>query len=292
MTPPEFLVIGHTVQDLVPDQAGEEPAWRPGGTASYAALLAARLGLRTAVLTAAAPDLPLEEALPGIEIARVPSPRSTQFRNIYTAQGRVQYIPQRAADIGPSSLPADWRNAEIVLLGPVTGEVDAALAACFPQALIGVSTQGWLRRIGPDGRVRPLPPDSWQAEPVLRPAHIVFVSDEDLPSSHAKPVLDEWSRHVDVLVYTRGEHGAQICHRGVWRHIEAFPAKVVDPTGAGDIFAAAFLVRYRESGDPWQAARFAACAASFTVECEGLAYTPGREMIEARLRAHPEIVAR
>ncbi|KKK92009.1 hypothetical protein LCGC14_2707220, partial [marine sediment metagenome] len=213
LMPPQFLVIGHIVQDLTPDERAA--AWRLGGTTSYAALLATRLGLDTAVLTAAAADLSLEEALPGAEIVSVSSPRSTQIRNLYTTRGRVQYIPQRAADIGPSSLPADWRNAEIVLLGPVTGEVDAALAACFPQALIGVSTQGWLRRIGPDGRVRPLPPDSWQAEPVLRPAHIVFVSDEDLPSSHAKPVLDEWSRHVDVLVYTRGEHGAQICHRGV-----------------------------------------------------------------------------
>ena len=64
--PPEFLVIGHIVQDISPQTSrNEAAAWRLGGTASYAALLAARLGLRTAVLTAAAPDLPLGEALPG-----------------------------------------------------------------------------------------------------------------------------------------------------------------------------------------------------------------------------------
>ena len=292
MTAPEFLVIGHAVQDLTPDGPGQGSPWCLGGTVSFAALQARRLGLHTAVLTAIAPDLPLEEALPGVEIVCVPSPISTHFRNVYTAEGRIQYAPQRASDIGPSSLPQDWRDAGIVLLGGVIGEVDAALAACFPAALIGASAQGWLRRIDPDGRVQPLAPESWQAEPVLRNSHVLFVSDEDLPPSRARPVLEGWSRQVDVLAFTHSERGAEVCHRGDWRRIDAFPAATTDPTGAGDVFATAFLVRYREGGDPWEAARFGACAASFIVESDGLAGTPDREMIEARLKAHPEIIAR
>lgn len=291
--PPQFLVIGHVVQDLAADERAAAPAWRLGGTTSYAALLATRLGLDTAVLTAAAADLALEDTLPGAEIVRVPSPRSTHFRNLYTPAGRVQYIPQRASAIKPDSLPDDWRRAEIVLLGPVVGEVDDGLAACFPQALVGVSAQGWLRDIGPDGRVRPLPPQRWRAETVLRPAHVLFVADEDFPPSRRRrAILTRWSQLVEVLAYTRAERGAEICHRGTWRHIDAFPAEAVEPTGAGDIFAVAFLVRYREAGDPWEAARFAASAASFVVESDGLANTPDRTMIEARLRAHPEIAAR
>ena len=290
--PPQFLVIGHVVQDLAPDERAAAAAWRLGGTTSYAALLATRLGLNTAVLTAAAADLALEEALPGAEIVRVPSPRSTQIRNLYTTRGRVQYIPQRASAIKPGSLPDEWRRAEIVLLGPMAGEVDDALAACFPQALLGVSAQGWLREIDPDGRVRPLPPERWRAETVLRPAHVLFVAEEDIPpSSAAEAVLARWSPQVEVLAYTRAERGAEICHRGAWRHIDAFPAEAVDPTGAGDAFATAFLVRYRETSDPWEAARFAAGAASFVVESDGPANTPDRTMIEARLRAHPEIAA-
>ncbi len=290
--PPQFLVIGHIVQDLAPDERAAAPDWRLGGTTSYAALLATRLGLDTAVLTAAAADLTLEKALPGAEIVRVPSPQSTHFRNLYTAEGRVQQIPQRAATIKPDSLPDNWRRAEIVLLGPVAGEVDDAFAACFPQALLGVCAQGWLREIGPDNCVRPLPPQRWRAENVLRPAHVLFVADEDFPPSSAEAVLTGWSRQVEVLAYTRAERGAEICHRGTWRHIDAFPTEAVDPTGAGDVFAAAFLARYRETGDPWEAARFAACAASFVVEADGLDNTPDRTMIEARLRAHPDIMAR
>ncbi len=291
--PPQLLVIGHAVQDILsPPGRGTAPGWRLGGTASYAALLASRLGLRTAVLTAAAPDLPLEEALPGTEIVRAPSDRSTLFHNVYTDCGRVQTIPQRASLIDPTSLPADWRGAEIVLLGPVAGEVDDALAGCFPRALIGVSAQGWLRQIDADGRVRPLPPERWQADALLQPGHVLFVSDEDLPSAGPRRVLEEWSRRVDTLAYTRGERGAEVCHRGTWRHIDAFPAQVVDLTGAGDVFATAFLVRYRETDDPWEASRFATCAAALIIEAEGLEKSPERAMIEARLRAHRKIVPR
>ena len=100
-----------------------------------------------------------------------------------------------------------------------------------------------------------------------------------------------WSRQVEVLAYTRGDRGAEICKRGTWRHIDAFPAETVDPTGAGDVFATAFLVRFRETSDPWEAARFAASAASFVVESDGLANIPDRAMIEGRLRANPDIMA-
>lgn len=289
--PPRFLVVGHIVQDLAPDERAAGPSWRLGGTTSYAALLATRLGLDTAVLTAAAADFALAETVPGAEIVCVPSPQSTQIRNVYTAEGRVQYIPQRASAIKPSSLPDRWRRAEIVLLGPVAGEIDDALAACFPEALLGVSAQGWLREVGADGRVRP-PPELWRAETVLGPAHVLFAADEDFPAHSAEAVLTHWSQQVDVLTYTRAERGAEICHRGAWRHIDAFPAETVDPTGAGDVFATAFLVRYRETDDPWEAARFAASAASFIVESEGPANTPDRTMIEERLRAHPAIIAR
>ena len=290
--PPRFLVIGHSVQDISPGQGGAAPAWRLGGTVAYAALLASRLGLRTAALTAAADDLPIEEALPGVEVARVPSEHSTQIRNMYGADGRVQYILQRAAPISADFLPEDWRGTDVVLLGPVTREVDEALADCFPGALIGVSAQGWLRDIGPEGRVRPVPPGRWQAERLLQPGRVLFVSDEDLPKEDVRAVLDGWSARVEVLAYTLAERGAEVCHGGVWRHIDAFPARAIDPTGAGDVFATAFLVRYRECGDPWEATRFAACAASFIVESEGLAGAPDRAMIEERLRQHPEIVAR
>jgi len=286
--PPQFLVVGHVVQDLI--SPNDQDTWRLGGTAAYASLLARNLGLRAAVLTAASADLPLGELLPDIECRAVPSDHTTCFRNVYSLGRRHQYVPQRATTITADHLPDDWRQTPIVLLGPVAGEVDASLAGCFPGALLGVGAQGWLRKIGVDTRVRPVHPAHWQDEPILKPACVLFVSDEDLPPAETAATLKRWSLLVKTLVFTRGDRGADVCLEGHWRHIDAFPARVVDPTGAGDAFAAAFLIRLWEAEDTWEAARFAACAASFVVEGEGTAAIPRRDQIEARLCKHPEIV--
>jgi sugar/nucleoside kinase (ribokinase family) len=49
-------------------------------------------------------------------------------------------------------------------------------------------------------------------------------------------------------------------------HVPAYPARVVDPTGAGDAFCGGFLVGFVETGDPVEAARFGTISASFVVE--------------------------
>jgi len=140
--------------------------------------------------------------------------------------------------------------------------------------------------------VRPLSPSRWQAASILRPARALFVSDEDLLPEEKDSALTQWSPLVEVVAFTQGAHGADIGHRGRWRHIDAFPARLVEPTGAGDVFAAAFLIRLWEAKDVWEAARFAACAASLVVEREGTTAVPSRDQIEARLRQHPETVCR
>ena len=60
--------------------------------------------------------------------------------------------------------------------------------------------------------------------------------------------------------------------------------EIKDPTGAGDCFGAAFLVRYAETGDIEEAGRFASCVGSFVVEKEGIEGIPVRETVEERMR--------
>ena len=58
---------------------------------------------------------------------------------------------------------------------------------------------------------------------------------------------------------------------------------MVDPTGAGDIFATAFLIRYSETNDIHQAAKFANAAASFCIEKKGITGIANREKILQRV---------
>ena len=288
--PPEFLVIGHAVQDLLSEE--DHASWRLGGAAVYASVLARNLGLRTAVLTSAGSEMDLAGALPGIEVVCVPSAASTQFRNVYGTDGRRQFIPRRAAPITVEHLPGEWRETPVVLLGPVVGEVDPGLAACFPSAVLGAGAQGWLREVAPDTSVRAVLPEDWNAGPVLRHAKALFLSDEDVPPQAVPAALELWSGIVETVAFTRGYNGADVCHKGEWRHIDAFPARAVDPTGAGDVFATGFLVSFHETGDAWEATRFGACAASFVVEGEGVSAVPDRDQIQRRLERYPDIIAK
>ena len=96
-------------------------------------------------------------------------------------------------------------------------------------------------------------------------------------------MVDRWKGLAPVFIYTRGRGGADIHYGGEWHHIPAFEAQEVDPTGAGDVFAAAYMVRLSETSDVLESARFASCAASFCVEAEGTAGIPRRAQVEARL---------
>ena len=93
-----------------------------------------------------------------------------------------------------------------------------------------------------------------------------------------------------TLAITRGVSGARIYTKGHRYLVPAFERNVQDPTGAGDVFAAGFLVALREGQEAIDAAQFATCAASFAVESVGVeGVPPSREAVEARLaeyRAH------
>ena len=66
--------------------------------------------------------------------------------------------------------------------------------------------------------------------------------------------------------------------------VSACQAEIVDPTGAGDVFAAALFVRYTETGDLVASARFAHAAAARSIEGRGTSAIPGREAIERKLK--------
>jgi len=261
--------------DVVCDRVRGVEAVRPGGTATYSALIAQELGFRTGVVTSAA-DYPFKDVLPGVRVHSVPAEQTTMFRNCYEAGGRTQVLARRAGDITRSDVPPAWRSAGIVLLGPLAGELPLDAAAWFDAGLIGATVQGWLRTWDEEGRVSTVdsPPDPMPGNLDL----LVFSEADARPETVAA-----WGESARVVAQTRGARGVRLRVAGLWHDIPAVPANEVDPTGAGDVWAAAYLLRYSEVADPFEAARFACAAAALCVEAPGPAEVPGRAAIEARL---------
>ena len=246
------------------------------------------MGLSPAVVTSAAPDLDVGPGISGVPVHTVPSAKTTTFRNTYLRGKRVQSLervaePIEPADVPPewlsaiADVPPEWLSAPLVLLGPLVGEVSYDLARAFPDALVVASLQGWLRQWDRKGLVGPA---SWDGIEVLPHVDAAVCSDEDFEDHH---LLDRWKTLTPVLIVTMGSEGARLHFEGAWHHVEPFPVREVDPTGAGDVFAAAYLIRYRETLNPLESARFANCAASFSVEADGLEGVPTRAQMERRL---------
>jgi sugar/nucleoside kinase (ribokinase family) len=268
-SPIDYLVIGHVSNDLTPQGS------ILGGTVAYAARTAQALGLRVRAVTSAEKGIDLSQ-LENIEILQMPSTQSTTFENRYTSEGRVQFLHERASVISDKDVPHEWRNAHIVHLGPIADEVDTTLIKSFPDALMCLTPQGWLRQWDEEGRVRMMGWD--QISDLLPTANAVVISMEDLANDpHA---AQDMATRCEILAVTDSARGAQVFWNGVQRDVPAPTVEEVDPTGSGDIFAAAFFVRLYQTDDPLEAARFANCLAAASVTRRSLASAPTREDIK------------
>jgi sugar/nucleoside kinase (ribokinase family) len=276
---PDYLAIGHLAKDLIPGGA------RLGGTVAYASLTAHALGYAPGLVTAYGEDLDLGP-LTGFARVRGASAASTTFENLYGPHGRTQFIRAQAAPLTPDLIPVAWRRAAIVHLAPLAQEIDPAMAGGFTDAYLGLTPQGWLRAWDAEGRVRRT--DWPQAPQTLTHAHAVVLSLEDVRGDWA--VLERWAQAARVLIVTEGPRGCTVLVQGQERRrVPVEPRTEVDPTGAGDVFAAAFFIHYYETRDPWASARFANEVAAVSVTRAGLEGVPTPdEAALCRMRAARE----
>jgi sugar/nucleoside kinase (ribokinase family) len=267
MTTPTYLAIGHVTRDLLPGGGSSS-----GGTALYAGLTAQRLGARTAIFTAAA-QLPAE--LPaGLELERSAADRTSTFENRYTPTGRQQWLHEAAPPIDLGALPEAWRASPLVHLGPVLQECSPAMLDTFPGARVLATPQGWMRHW--DAQLpSPVRYQVWQPEPdFLRRLSLVVLSIEDVHGDEG--VVRGYAQHCPLVALTRSKLGATLFINGEPHEIAPRPSHEVDPTGAGDVFAAALLLHLHETNDPLVAAAFAAQIAGASVEGQGTSAIPQR----------------
>jgi sugar/nucleoside kinase (ribokinase family) len=270
---PDFVAIGHVTLD----RFGEST--RPGGSALYAAVTAHRLGLSVGLLTSHGDDFPLEVIPPKIEVISIPADETTVFEHRHEPGGRVSHVRSVASPLTTADVPEDWRDAALTLLAPVVDEVDPMIATLFTDGAVGAAAQGWVRQVTPDGLVIPRP---WQSpESLLQSVQALFLSREDILGQEAEVI--EWFQRMPVGVLTADRVGALLFVNGERYEVQPRPAREVDPTGAGDVFAATFLIQYQRDGDAWQAAAAAACAGSLAVEGEGWSAVADRAALDAAL---------
>lgn len=261
LEPIDYLLLGHITLDHTPDGV------RLGGTALYSALTAAALGQRVGLVTAGGDELPLPEH-EKLQILRLPAAASTTFRLEYSPEGRRLWLEHLAPTLEYYHIPELWRSAPLVHLGPVAGEVNSGMLRQFDPQRVVLTPQGWLRSRSEDGRVRR---GDWpEADFALRACRAAVLSREDLRPEQIEP----FALAAPLLVLTDGPRPGRMYLEGQELAFSPPAVAEVDPTGAGDIFAAAFFVALANGETPLAAAEFACGLATDSVGRPGLAGIP------------------
>lgn len=284
--PVDILLLGNVTRDLIDEHNSE--LYRLGGTVTFAACVADRLGRKPTVITRASPDTDLSAMPPSTRLIVLPAKTTTTFANIYTPHGRVQYCFTPAPPINVPDIPQALRSPRMVLMGPIANEIEPGVPAIFAEeSVVAAVPQGWMRRWDARGRVHS---KQWDTARQILPyldALVLSLEDIDYEWERLAPAFD----YVPLIVVTEYRDGATVFQRLadgtiLETKIPPRPAIEVDPTGAGDTFTTAFLIRLEETNDPVQAARFGNVTASMSVEHVGATGVPTREEILHYMDTH------
>lgn len=278
MNAPDYLLIGHMTADITPHGR------ILGGTVSYAARTISAFGLRVGVLTSADPNDPLIDVLsPYVDdLVVIPAESTSTFENIYTETGRQQMIRGVAKKLTWEHLPEHWRKASMVHFAPLTGEIDPAhWFNKFPDARTLMTAQGLLRVWGDDDVVRF---KSWLDHDALQHLDWLVLSEEDIAQApHLEQAYVDAANH---LVMTRAENGGTYYHNGQTQTYITPQVEVIQPTGAGDVFAAGLLVGLHLSGgDVAASLALGAQLGAIAVTRDGWDGAPTPEEVQSALKS-------
>ncbi|MCZ6538265.1 MAG: PfkB family carbohydrate kinase [Chloroflexi bacterium] len=285
MTPtpssPSFVAIGHLSFDVNIVDNGPPSHHIPGGAAAYAGLTASKHGLSAGILTSVDSDYPVKEVLGGVDIHVVESEHTATFANYYDSGERSQVLLASGSKIPKAALPANWAEPEILFAGPLLHELPTDCVSWFRPGLSCIVPSGWLRRWGPDGVITHadrLPSSLARARG--RKWDVVVVSEAEIRDLPEQQLFDLG----EIVCVTRGALGARIGRaKNAWLETPALAATPTDLTGAGDIWAAAFVIALSEQESLEDAGRYASAASAVAIESEGLAGCPSREEVIERL---------
>ncbi len=248
----DLVVLGNLLVDDVVLPDGRTRMGEPGGAVLYAALGARLWGLRVGIVSVRGEDYP-EEALDlmarrGIALDGVRPLGRPGLRSWLLYEGARRHLVHRLegpthAEVSPlpDAIPPGWRGARAFHLCPMPIEVQGRLV----EALFGrfLSLDPFLL----------LRPDTLETmRGILARVDALFLSEDEMELPEVADLHDLARGRLATLVFKRGARGGTLFDargNGSVLNWEPRVVQVVDPTGAGDAFAAGVLAGWLR-GEP------------------------------------------
>lgn len=241
-------VVGSLVRDVV-----DGGAPRVGGAPYYCGRALAVLGQPAVVVTKyAAPDHRLAAPLHGLGV-------TVEWRPASSTVGCI--IDNRPGErlMALASLGDPWTPEEIrgwvaeALAGVEWVHAGAITRADFPPQTLEELARGRMVSLDGQGLVRPARAGSLVLDGDFDPAVLRHVTILKLSEEEAA-ILDLRRLAIPEIVVTLGARGARVYADGLEEHVRTRPLELSDPTGAGDAFAAAYLLARSAGRSPFEAA--------------------------------------
>jgi sugar/nucleoside kinase (ribokinase family) len=273
-SPEPVWVIGNVSWDVVD---GER---RPGGTALYVARSCEALGVAARILLAAGDDADLG-ALAGHTMHRLTADTLVLEHRFEAGERRQAFVQATGRQLSVSDVPATWPNPATLILAPLLpDEIDVAgFVDEYPEAEVAVIAQGLQRAVLPDGQIAHRAQPSSVLMDVARPNVSIFLS-RDETRLWPNGTIEHLAARAARVIVTDGAQGALSYDRRGAHRIAAIPATAVDSTGAGDVFASAYILAVR-TGEEFAERLAAACSAA-AVEVSGPGVLPSLLTIQQR----------
>ena len=198
------------------------------------------------------------------------------------------------ASPNPHHIPSDYLNASIAHLCPLDYVTTCRLLSTFQQANVPFQTL--------DPAAAYMNVTALDDVRILLQGLLAFLpSEQKLRALFWGSTDDLWqmaetlaSFGCEFIVVKRGSRGQMLYDASTKKRweIPAYPARLEDPTGAGDSFCGGFLAGYQKTFDPLRAVLYGSVSASLTIEGSGafhaLEAMPG--LAQARLDSLSSLV--
>lgn len=294
----DLVCIGNPVYDMIETPYVKTRDRVLSGCSVNAAITARKLGLTKVALLGCIgrdfkPKLLTNLAKLGLNIENAclkDSKETGGFKLKYTSdlRNRTLEVIGVAGRIEASDVPMDLLSSKFILIGPILQEVGLDLVKEVKKvssAEVFLDPQGLVRKFDKEGRVEHVCDEDFLREIVklcsyVKPNEVEARVMTGMDAEEAAKTLVKWGAQVAIV--TMAERGSILCKEGKLYRIPAFETKAIDPTGAGDVYAGAFIYSKLNGRSLVEASFFASAAASIKVEHVGPDFPLTREEAERR----------
>jgi len=290
----DIVSVGHFSIDSIILPNRDKPFTVLGGSAAYVSFAARRLGAKVAVISKIGNDFPeaylwwlKQEGIDLSGVSKIENVATTSFELKYGSNfdDRILKLRNKATPISVTDLPNTLKS-KAIHIAPIADEVNY-------ETVSELRNKTEILSLDPQGLVRNFENGNVTLKALMNKRLLELI--DIYKSSHAEieavtgiadinsamKAVHEYG--VTIVIVTLGMKGALVLVEDTIHNVPAYKSeKIVDPTGAGDIFIGAFLAEYVKGEDCSWCSYVGSAAASIVIEGVGPTFLGDKQEIYRR----------